>query len=224
MLWSRLHWFSGISERGWFSKIFDFLHPHIRIWSHFIIVFYGRKPFLEGAPVTCHSEKCPALENLKLLELFSCLPHEYYEFELWCETLMCQMWHKSCSLYTCVFLSFSFHMCFHSCGNTIITEFAAWSTSEISQGALEYYSGRLFWINSLQFITTQEVNQSLSIPFSQPAEFVAFTLVHTSLKPLPGTLFSLSKHLNKGICCQPVILHSWNSLVIWQKIRTTISY
>ncbi|XP_063185804.1 proto-oncogene tyrosine-protein kinase ROS isoform X3 [Chroicocephalus ridibundus] len=77
-------------------------------------------------------------------------------------------------------------LCKEGCGNAIITEFAAWSTSEISQGALEYYSGRLFWINSLQFITTQEVNQSLSIPFSQPAEFAAFTLVHTSRKPLPG--------------------------------------
>ncbi|NXW02201.1 ROS1 kinase, partial [Fregetta grallaria] len=77
-------------------------------------------------------------------------------------------------------------LCKEGCGNAIVTEFAAWSTSEISQGALEYYSGRLFWINSLQFITTQEVNQSLSIPFSQPAEFAAFTLVHTSLKPLPG--------------------------------------
>ncbi|KAM6084950.1 proto-oncogene tyrosine-protein kinase ROS isoform 1-T1 [Theristicus caerulescens] len=77
-------------------------------------------------------------------------------------------------------------LCKEGCGNAIITEFAAWSTSEISLGALEYYSGRLFWINSLQFITTQEVNQSLSIPFSQPAEFAAFTLVHTSLKPLPG--------------------------------------
>ncbi|NXV92348.1 ROS1 kinase, partial [Calonectris borealis] len=77
-------------------------------------------------------------------------------------------------------------LCKEGCGNPIVTEFAAWSTSEISQGALEYYSGRLFWINSLQFITTQEVNQSLSIPFSQPAEFAAFTLVHTSLKPLPG--------------------------------------
>ncbi|KFV43193.1 Proto-oncogene tyrosine-protein kinase ROS, partial [Gavia stellata] len=77
-------------------------------------------------------------------------------------------------------------LCKESCGNAIITEFAAWSISGISQGALEYYSGRLFWINSLQFITTQEVNQSLSVPFSQPAEFAAFTLVHTSLKPLPG--------------------------------------
>ncbi|NXG06558.1 ROS1 kinase, partial [Sakesphorus luctuosus] len=77
-------------------------------------------------------------------------------------------------------------LCKEGCGNATITEFAAWSTSEISQGALEYYSGRLFWINNLQFITTQEVNQSLSIPFSQPAQFTAFTLVHTSLKPLPG--------------------------------------
>ncbi|OPJ73139.1 proto-oncogene tyrosine-protein kinase ROS [Patagioenas fasciata monilis] len=77
-------------------------------------------------------------------------------------------------------------LCKEGCGNAIVTEFVAWSTSEVSQVALEYYSGRLFWINSLQFITTQEVNQSLSIPFSQPAEFEAFTLVHTSLKPLPG--------------------------------------
>ncbi|NXY15945.1 ROS1 kinase, partial [Atrichornis clamosus] len=77
-------------------------------------------------------------------------------------------------------------LCKEGCGNAVVTEFAAWSTSEISQGALEYYSGRLFWINRLQFITAQEVNQSLSIPFSQPAEFTAFTLVHTSLKPLPG--------------------------------------
>ncbi|KAM9563851.1 proto-oncogene tyrosine-protein kinase ROS [Guaruba guarouba] len=78
--------------------------------------------------------------------------------------------------------------CKEGCGNAIITEFAAWSTSDISPGVLEYYSGRLFWINSLHFITTQEVNQSLSIPFSQPAEFATFTLVHTSLKPLPGNL------------------------------------
>ncbi|KAF2987188.1 hypothetical protein EK904_012124, partial [Melospiza melodia maxima] len=89
-------------------------------------------------------------------------------------------------------------LCKEGCSNSIITEFAAWSTSEISLGALEYYSGRLFWINRLQFITVQEVNQSLSIPFSQPAEFTAFTLVQASLKPLPGTLFSLFKLLNKG--------------------------
>ncbi|XP_068040421.1 proto-oncogene tyrosine-protein kinase ROS isoform X1 [Anomalospiza imberbis] len=84
-------------------------------------------------------------------------------------------------------------LCKEGCSNAIITEFAAWSTSEISQGALEYYSGRLFWINSLQFITVQEVNQSLSIPFSQPAQFTAFTLVQASLKPLPGNFSSMPK-------------------------------
>jgi len=72
----------------------------------------------------------------------------------------------------------------------MVTEISAWSVSEVSQNALQYYSGRLFWINRLKFITTQELNQSISIPFSEPAEFAAFTLVHTSLKPLPGTSFS----------------------------------
>ncbi|XP_061846106.1 proto-oncogene tyrosine-protein kinase ROS [Colius striatus] len=84
-------------------------------------------------------------------------------------------------------------LCKEGCGNAIVTEFAAWSTSEISPGSLEYYSGRLFWINNLQFITTQEINQSLSIPFSQPAEFASFTLVHTSLKPLPGNFSFIPK-------------------------------
>ncbi|NXX83464.1 ROS1 kinase, partial [Urocolius indicus] len=85
----------------------------------------------------------------------------------------------------CLFL-YRVSLCKEGCSNAIVTEFAAWSTSEISPGSLEYYSGRLFWINNLQFITTQEINQSLNIPFSQPAEFASFTLVHTSLKPLPG--------------------------------------
>ncbi|KAM6126888.1 LOW QUALITY PROTEIN: proto-oncogene tyrosine-protein kinase ROS [Pterocles gutturalis] len=84
-------------------------------------------------------------------------------------------------------------LCKEGCGNGIVTAFASWSTSEISQGTLDYCSGRLFWINSLQFITTQEVHQSLSIPFSQPAEFAAFTLVHTSLKPLPGKFYFTPK-------------------------------
>ncbi|XP_063245936.1 proto-oncogene tyrosine-protein kinase ROS isoform X3 [Prinia subflava] len=84
-------------------------------------------------------------------------------------------------------------LCKEGCGDAVVTEFAAWSSSEISQGALEYYSGRLFWINRLQFITVQEVNQSLSIPFSQPAQFTAFTLVQASLKPLPGNFSSAPK-------------------------------
>ncbi|NXG50631.1 ROS1 kinase, partial [Psilopogon haemacephalus] len=90
-------------------------------------------------------------------------------------------------------------LCKEGCGDALVTEFAAWSTSEISQGALEYYSGRLFWINSLQLITTQEVNQSLSIPFSQPAEFAAFTLIQASLKPLPGNFSFAPKVIPEAV-------------------------
>ncbi|XP_015714246.1 proto-oncogene tyrosine-protein kinase ROS isoform X2 [Coturnix japonica] len=84
-------------------------------------------------------------------------------------------------------------ICKESCGNIIVTELSEWSISEVSQNVLQYYSGRLFWINGLKFITTQEVNQSISIPFSEPAEFAAFTLVHTSLKPLPGNFSYIPK-------------------------------
>uniref|UniRef100_A0A8C5UUN3 Tyrosine-protein kinase receptor n=1 Tax=Microcebus murinus TaxID=30608 RepID=A0A8C5UUN3_MICMU len=73
-----------------------------------------------------------------------------------------------------------------SVGNTIITEFAAWSTSEISQNALMYYSGRLFWINGFRIITTQEIAQRTSVSVLEAAKFNQFTIIQTSLKPLPG--------------------------------------
>ncbi|XP_014721615.1 proto-oncogene tyrosine-protein kinase ROS isoform X1 [Equus asinus] len=73
-----------------------------------------------------------------------------------------------------------------SVGNPIITEFAAWSTSEISQNALMYYSGRLFWINGFRIITAQEIGQRTSVSVLEPAKFNQFTIIQTSLKPLPG--------------------------------------
>ncbi|XP_006026224.1 proto-oncogene tyrosine-protein kinase ROS isoform X2 [Alligator sinensis] len=84
-------------------------------------------------------------------------------------------------------------LCEESCGNAVVTELAAWSSSGISQNALVYYSERLFWINAQQFITTQEVGQSVGIPFSEPAAFSAFTLVQRSLKPLPGNFSFVPK-------------------------------
>ncbi|XP_040821243.1 proto-oncogene tyrosine-protein kinase ROS isoform X2 [Ochotona curzoniae] len=71
-------------------------------------------------------------------------------------------------------------------GDTSITEFAAWSSSEISQNALMYYSGRLFWINGFRMITAQEIGQRTSVSVSEPAKFNQFTIIQTSLKPLPG--------------------------------------
>ncbi|XP_060046544.1 proto-oncogene tyrosine-protein kinase ROS [Erinaceus europaeus] len=73
-----------------------------------------------------------------------------------------------------------------SIGDTAITEFAAWSTSEISQNTLMYYSGRLFWINGFRIITAQEISQRTSVSVLEPAKFNQFTIIQTSLKPLPG--------------------------------------
>lgn len=79
--------------------------------------------------------------------------------------------------------------CFSSIGDITITEFAAWSTSEISQNALMYYSGRLFWINGFRVITAQEIGQRNSVSVLESAKFNQFTIIQTSLKPLPGTVF-----------------------------------
>ncbi|XP_042795613.1 proto-oncogene tyrosine-protein kinase ROS isoform X2 [Panthera leo] len=73
-----------------------------------------------------------------------------------------------------------------SAGDINITEFAAWSTSEISQNTLMYYSGRLFWINGFRIITAQEISQRTSVSVLEPAKFNQFTIIQTSLKPLPG--------------------------------------
>ncbi|XP_063091102.1 proto-oncogene tyrosine-protein kinase ROS isoform X3 [Cavia porcellus] len=80
-----------------------------------------------------------------------------------------------------------------SSGAISITEFAAWSTSEISQNALMYYSGRLFWINGFSVITAQEIEQRTSVSVSEPARFNQFTIIQTSLKPLPGNFSSTPK-------------------------------
>ncbi|XP_073931842.1 proto-oncogene tyrosine-protein kinase ROS isoform X2 [Castor canadensis] len=80
-----------------------------------------------------------------------------------------------------------------SAGDVTITEFAAWSTSEISQNALMYYSGRLFWINGFRIITAQEIGQRTGVSVSEPVKFNQFTIIQTSLKPLPGNFSSPPK-------------------------------
>ncbi|XP_013372154.1 PREDICTED: proto-oncogene tyrosine-protein kinase ROS isoform X1 [Chinchilla lanigera] len=80
-----------------------------------------------------------------------------------------------------------------STGDISITEFAAWSTSEISQNALMYYSGRLFWINGFRMITAQEIGQRTSVSVSEPAKFNQFTIIQMSLKPLPRNFSSTPK-------------------------------
>ncbi|KAL1770156.1 proto-oncoprotein tyrosine-protein kinase ROS [Sigmodon hispidus] len=100
-----------------------------------------------------------------------------------------------------------------------ITEFAAWSTSEISQNALMYYSGRLFWINGFRIITAQEIGQRTSVSVLEPAKFNQFTIIQTSLKPLPGNFSSTPKVIPDSIQESSFRIeeHSSNFQVLWNE-------
>ncbi|OCT80310.1 proto-oncogene tyrosine-protein kinase ROS-like [Xenopus laevis] len=100
-----------------------------------------------------------------------------------------------------------------------VIEFASWSTSEISQHALTFYSDRLFWINGKKYITVQEISQPACMPFSQPAEFTAFTLIHSSLKPLPGNFSYIPSVIPDGIPSSSVkISGNYSSFVVlWER-------
>ncbi|XP_051020218.1 proto-oncogene tyrosine-protein kinase ROS isoform X2 [Acomys russatus] len=106
-----------------------------------------------------------------------------------------------------------------SAGDATITEFAAWSTSEISQNALVYYSGRLFWINGFRIITAQEIGQRTSVSVSEPAKFNQFTIIQTSLKPLPGNFSSTPKVIPDSVQESSFWIegHSSNFQILWNE-------
>ncbi|XP_075453845.1 proto-oncogene tyrosine-protein kinase ROS isoform X2 [Ascaphus truei] len=106
-----------------------------------------------------------------------------------------------------------------------VTEFASWSSSEISQHALMFHSDRLFWINGQKYITVQEVNQRTCNPFSQPAEFTAFTLALKSLKPLPG-IFLFNPNVIPDLVPSPSfeIRGNYSSFLILWKEPLNVEY
>ncbi|KAL6046101.1 hypothetical protein STEG23_023645, partial [Scotinomys teguina] len=106
-----------------------------------------------------------------------------------------------------------------SAGDATITEFAAWSTSEISQNALMYYSGRLFWINGFRIITAQEIGQRTSVSVSEPAKFNQFTIIQPSLKPLPGNFSSTPKVIPDSVQESSFRIegHTSNFRILWNE-------
>ncbi|XP_037056259.1 LOW QUALITY PROTEIN: proto-oncogene tyrosine-protein kinase ROS [Peromyscus leucopus] len=106
-----------------------------------------------------------------------------------------------------------------SAGEAAITEFAAWSTSEISQNVLMYYSGRLFWINGFRIITAQEIGQRTSVSVSEPAKFNQFTIIQTSLKPLPGNFSSTPKVIPDSVQESSFRIqgHTSNFQILWNE-------
>ncbi|XP_005363674.1 proto-oncogene tyrosine-protein kinase ROS [Microtus ochrogaster] len=106
-----------------------------------------------------------------------------------------------------------------SAGDSTITEFAAWSPSEISQNALVYYSGRLFWINGFRIITAQEIGQRTSVSVLEPAKFNQFTIIQASLKPLPGNFSSTPKVIPDSVQESSFRIegHTSNFQVLWNE-------
>ncbi|KAK1171236.1 hypothetical protein AOXY_G5984 [Acipenser oxyrinchus oxyrinchus] len=105
--------------------------------------------------------------------------------------------------------------------DTSVTEFAAWSSLRISHHALQFYSGRLFWLDGSNALTVQEVNQSCSVPLFTATELRAFTLVHVSMKPLPDGYVSTPVVIPQSVPMSSIRIEGNYSIarVVWNASR-----
>lgn len=65
-------------------------------------------------------------------------------------------------------------------------EFARWTTSQITDHQVGYYSGRLVWLDENKQLRIQELKQNTSVLMSSSKTLTAFSVVQQMLKPLPG--------------------------------------
>ncbi|XP_041107440.1 proto-oncogene tyrosine-protein kinase ROS-like [Polyodon spathula] len=105
--------------------------------------------------------------------------------------------------------------------DTSITEFAAWSSLRISRHGLQFYSGRLFWLDGNNTLTVQEVNQSSSVPLFTATQLRAFTLVHVSMKPLPDGYVSTPIVIPQSVPISSIRIEGNYSIarVVWNASR-----
>ncbi|KAG7465669.1 hypothetical protein MATL_G00155980 [Megalops atlanticus] len=71
-----------------------------------------------------------------------------------------------------------------------VVELVGWSTSGISAHSLMHYSGRLFWLDGNGTVALQEVTQRRSVPLSTNHKLTAFSILQSTLKPLPDGFLS----------------------------------
>ncbi|XP_076835194.1 proto-oncogene tyrosine-protein kinase ROS [Brachyhypopomus gauderio] len=74
--------------------------------------------------------------------------------------------------------------------DTKVTQMLKWSSSEVLNHQLAYYSGRLVWLGKEGQLRIQEVNQTRSVLLSSNVTLTAFALLQKSLKPLPDDFIS----------------------------------
>ncbi|XP_048108390.1 LOW QUALITY PROTEIN: proto-oncogene tyrosine-protein kinase ROS [Alosa alosa] len=68
-----------------------------------------------------------------------------------------------------------------------------WSSSMVSGPGLAFYSGRLLWLDRDQRLWLQELNQTQSVLLSPAHTLTAFTLIQSTLKPLPVCRFTAAR-------------------------------
>ncbi|KAL7872797.1 hypothetical protein AOLI_G00118680 [Acnodon oligacanthus] len=71
-----------------------------------------------------------------------------------------------------------------------LTVYLKWSSSEVLNQQLAYYSERLVWLGDDGKLRIQEVNQNQTVLMSPNNTVTAFTLLQPTLKPLPGGFVS----------------------------------
>ncbi|KAG9268932.1 proto-oncogene tyrosine-protein kinase ROS [Astyanax mexicanus] len=71
-----------------------------------------------------------------------------------------------------------------------VTLFLRWSSSQVLNQQLAYYSGRLLWLGDDGELRIQEVDQNRTVFMSPNNTLTAFTLLQPTLKPLPDGFVS----------------------------------
>ena len=71
-------------------------------------------------------------------------------------------------------------------GHPSITVTERWSVSVVCCSELVFYSNRLLWLDGDQRLRLQEVDQAESVLMSPDHTLTSFTLIQSTLKPLPG--------------------------------------
>ncbi|XP_026098354.1 proto-oncogene tyrosine-protein kinase ROS isoform X1 [Carassius auratus] len=71
-----------------------------------------------------------------------------------------------------------------------VVEFARWTTSQITDHQVGYYSGRLVWLDENKQLRIQELTQNTSVLMSSSQTLTAFSVVQQKLKPFPDGFVS----------------------------------
>ncbi|XP_059376033.1 proto-oncogene tyrosine-protein kinase ROS isoform X2 [Carassius carassius] len=92
-----------------------------------------------------------------------------------------------------------------------VVEFARWTTSQITDHQVGYYSGRLVWLDENKQLRIQELTQNTSVLMSSSKTLTAFSVVQQKLKPFPD-----------GFVSPPIVIPPAVSNIVFKKNDTFI--